>query len=117
MKNGDIISDKYIIIRKINEGLSSKIYLVKDKETQKEYVAKIFKNNINNNKEIEIYNRIKELNNIGILKLYSSGEIKILNKEKEYEFRKYYILEYATKGDLFKYIFFSRGLGEKLINY
>ena len=114
MKNGDIISDKYIIIRKINEGLSSKIYLVKDKETQKEYVAKIFKNNINNDKEIEIYNRIKELNNIGILKLYSSGEIKILNKEKEYEFRKYYILEYATKGDLFKYIFFSRGLGEKL---
>ena len=42
--NKDNIADKYIVIRYIDGGLTSNVYKVEEKETQKIYAAKIFHN-------------------------------------------------------------------------
>lgn len=105
----DIINnERFFIIRELGEGGFSNVYLVKSEKDKLEYAAKILKKNKENtttdmiDKEFEINKKVKVLKNSNIVNLvnYGIGTIKIKNKEFK---KKYYIFEYALKGDLLKY--------------
>ena len=68
------IDSKYLIEEKIGSGLSSKVFLVKEIISKKEYVAKVFKEKFQflYYKEINILNKLKEKNNEYIIKFVNS---------------------------------------------
>ena len=107
------IGSKYIIKELIDEGLTAKVYLVEDKETKKEYAAKIFKKLKNVDPTIEIYylNKLKKINNQNIINIIDAGEDEIIGVEKNSKKVNYIILEYATYGKIYDYII-NKGLGE-----
>ena len=107
------IGSKYIIKELIDEGLTAKVYLVEDKETKKEYAAKIFKKLKNPDTTIEIYylNKLKKINNQNIINIIDAGEDEIIGVEKNSKKVNYIILEYATYGKIYDYII-NKGLGE-----
>ena len=58
------INSKYIIIKKEGEGITSKVYKVRDKDNQNIYAAKVFTRPYKSfEKEVEILNIINALNN------------------------------------------------------
>jgi len=117
MKNNQIIDnmidERYSILSKIDSGSFGVVYLVKDNENQINYAAKIFKSDKGSENELEINNIVKEIKSKYILKLVNSGKGIIRRNGKIFKNKKYYIFEYASKGDFFKYIRFSGKLKEK----
>ena len=102
--NEGIIADKYIVIELIGVGLTSNVYKIEEKETQKIYAAKIFHNKYKHfffNEE-EILNILKEKKIPDIINIEKSGfgEISIDEKKEE---KHYIIMEYASKLNLFFY--------------
>jgi len=110
------IDKKYDIIKRKDKGATSKVYLVKDSTTKKEYAAKILiKQSICFNDEIEILNALKEAKNPYILNLIDSGTGNVVLKNKDLKDKQYIILEYASKGNLFYYIAqFKQGLKKNM---
>ena len=113
MERKEIINNKYIIIEKRGNGITSDVFQVKDIKTEKFYAAKIFKNSSKFFlKEIEILNSIKKVNNPHIINIIESNITQ--NGQLPKEDQQYIILEYASKGDLFDYISLTNnGLKEK----
>ena len=109
------IDNKYVLFDKKGEGATSKVYLVKDPNTDKFYAGKILLNQNNLfDKEIEILNRLRPTNNPYIINLIDSGNGEIIRANKPPVTKSYLILEYASKGELFNYIFCpKKGLQEK----
>jgi len=109
MERKELINNKYIILEKKGYGLTSDVFQVKDIKTENFYAAKIFKKSSKFLfKEIEILNSIKKVNNPYIINMIESN---ISQNTKD---KKYIILEYASKGDLFDYIsLINNGLKEK----
>ncbi len=114
MESKELINNKYIILEKKGNGVTSDVFQVKDIKTEKFYAAKIFKNSNSKFflKEIEILNSIKKVNNpyiINIIESNISQNGQLPTKDKQY-----IILEYASKGELFDYISLTNnGLKEK----
>ena len=106
------VDKKYDIIEKKGFGASSVVYLVKDSTTKKTYAAKILKKqNKVFNDEIEMLNILKEEQNPYILNLVNKGTGNVTLKDKDLKEKQYIILEYASKGSLFNYIYlFPQGL-------
>ena len=109
------IGQNYIIKEIIGSGFSADVFHVIEKETWKEYAAKVFnverKSDCDN--EINVINILKEDNNPYIIKIKESGEGDIIRKNKPKINTKYYILEYASFGNIFDYIFWRKsGFGE-----
>ena len=105
MKNGDKIDNKYIIIDYLGKGYTSIIELVKECDLDNNlYIAKLFVNEEHNSNyilnEIKINKLITEKNIPNSIKYINDG---FLEEKNEY----YLILEYAPKGDLLKYIYFT----------
>ena len=126
MESSDIIEQigqNYIIKEIIGSGCSADVFLVYERETKKEYAAKVFNESrkLDCDNEIKIINILKEENNPNIIKIIESGEGDIIRKNKPKINTKYYILEYASFGNIFDYIFYrKKGLGElysKIIFY
>ena len=116
-KNEEQIDSRYIIKEKIGEGLKTNIFLVLDKKTNKEYVSKVFKEGEKNkalfNNEIKILNILKKYKNPYIINIIDSGEGNIIKTNKKDLIRKYSILEYASNGNIFDYIYYKKcGFGE-----
>ena len=116
-KNEEQIDSRYIIKEKIGEGLKTNIFLVLDKETNKEYVAKVCKEGEKNkalfDNEIKILNILKKYKNPYIINIIDSGEGNIIRTNKKNLIRKYSILEYASNGNIFDYIYYKKsGFGE-----
>ena len=109
------INDKYAILEKNGSGASAKVYFVKDPETEKTYAAKVMRKPTELfDKEIEILNSLKVTNNPLMINLVDNGTGNIVLKDKPPERKQYMILEYAPKGELFKYIYwYKQGLQEK----
>lgn len=110
------IDDKYLIIEKKGFGATSILFQVRDKTTGKIYATKVLLSNQKLFKnEIQILEELKALNNPNIINMIDSGHGKIIRKNKPDRELDYITLEYAPKGSLFKYIFYSQnGLEEKL---
>jgi len=110
------INDKYAILEKKGSGGSARVYLVKDPETEKTYAAKVLRKQTELfDKEIELLNSLKVTNNPYVINLVDNGAGIIILKDKAPERKQYMILEYAPKGELFKYIYWynKQGLQEK----
>ena len=108
------IDNKYIIKEKIGSGGQANAFLVTEKGNNKNYVAKVSKqDNDSMNNEINILKELKEYNNPYITNLIDSGEGEIIRINREPKKRKYCILEYAPNGNIFDYIYCKHsGLGE-----
>ena len=108
----DLIDTRYLILEKLENQKNAKIFLVKEKESNKSYVAKVFKEETSEI-EIEILNILKTNNNPYTVKIIYSGEGEIIRKNKEPKKRKYFISEFCPYGNLFDYIYVKpSGLGE-----
>ena len=110
MIDNGLIDEKYIILKKIGGGGTSKVFLVKEVGANEKYAAKIL-TKMNNetifNNEINILNYLQnKINKKYIINLisYNEGIIKRKNIITE---NKYLILEFAEKGNLYDYIFYS----------
>ena len=108
------VGQDYIIHSKIGSGGEANIFLVKRNNEEKEYVAKVPKrqdNCISN--EINILRELKQYNNPYIINIIDFGEGAIIRRERKTKIRNYAILEKASNGSLFDYIFCKEsGLGE-----
>ena len=105
MEIEDNIDNKYIIITKLGEGAFGKVYLVKEKDTNKKFAVKVLlKENKNFENIIKIIQRISSLKTEYIIKMINSGKGPVY-KEGEYKGNYQYIVyEYASKGALIEYI-------------
>lgn len=112
--NKDTITDNinneiFYIIQKLGEGAFGKVYLVKRDKDNLLYAAKILKEdnrvreNANIDNEFEINKKVKELKNPNIVNLVCYGEGKIKRNNEITLNKKYYIFEYALKGNLYNY--------------
>ena len=111
----NIINNKYIISKKLSYGGQANIFLVKEIDTNKKYVAKIPK--INNDlflvSEVEILKSLNKKNIPNIINYVEDGKTK--GKKPGAVEVSYAILEYAQNRDLEQYVKFpGSGCGEKL---
>jgi len=130
MENGDTLGDNYSVIERLGSGGQAVVYLVREIYSGIEYVAKLIKKedeedededeNENEdedtfNLEIKLNQKISTINppNLYILRYFKHGTTNFNRKGICYENVPYLILEYAPKGDLYKYIDITGGFGEK----
>ena len=109
------VDNKYSILEKKGSGATSIVYLVRAPETEKTYAAKIMKQPTDYfDREIEILNSLKNVNNPFMINLIDNGTGNISLKNKVLENKQYIVLEYAPKGELFNYVYcYKQGLKEK----
>lgn len=116
-KNNLTINDRYIILENKGKGGFGEVYLAIEKTTKNKYAIKILKEITSSfQEEISILEKVSALNSQYIINLIEFGEgpIKIDYLEKEYQKKQYIVFDYASKGELYKYIFYSQnGLNEK----
>ena len=115
MDEGKIsLDNKYVIKMNKGKGVTSEVFLVEEEETHNLYAAKILLHHCPFfDNEIQILNALKNANIPYIVNIVASGDGEI-KKDKKSIKKQYIILEYAQRGDLFKYIFFcEKGLKEK----
>ena len=106
---------RYIIKEKIGSGGTANIFLVEEIETNREYVAKVLKNDNNNlyNNEVYILNILRPYNSPYIINIINSGEGNINRNNRNPRLRKYAILEYAPYGNIYNFLYAkNNGLGE-----
>ena len=109
MESQDSIDNKYIIIERKGHGGTADVYLVKEPETNKTYAVKVLIEPSDYfDKEVEILNTLKKINNPYIVNLIDSGKGTIIRANKPTQINQYLVLEYAPKIDLFSYVYFTR---------
>ena len=105
--NGNsIIKNKYQILKRKGKGGFGEVYKAEDIQTKKKYAVKIFfkgkESEIKN--EIRIHNIVTQLKNPYIINIIDSGEELIKTEFLDKENRRYIIMDYAFKGELYEYI-------------
>ena len=105
--------DEYILLETIGEGTFGKVKLAIHKKTNQEVAIKIFeKKKFFSSKDIIYFQKeisiLKKLNHPNIINIYN-----IIENDTHF----YIIMEYASKGDLFKYIVNRKRLDEKEAAY
>ena len=104
-----LFNEKYTIKEKKGGGGTAKAFLVLEKKTQKEYIAKIIEDYDNYKREIKIYEKLNAKNNPNIIKMIDHGIGYIQYERKQ----NYIILEYAPNRELFDYVVYAgEGFGE-----
>ena len=116
MEIQETIDSKYIIIEKKGHGATASVYLVKEINKDTVYAAKVLKKSSELfDKEIQILTELKNQGNDNkyIVNIVDSGEGLIIRKNRPQLTRQYLVLEYASKGELFNYIYAAKsGLNE-----
>ena len=115
IKDEETIDSKYIILDKKGSGLTANVFKVREINKQNSYAAKVLKKPSNYfAKEIEVLNILKPFNNPFIVNIIDSGEGFVIRKDHPQKKSQYLILEYASKGELFDYIYYAdSGLSER----
>ena len=103
----------YLILETLGEGTFGKVKLAIHKQTNQEVAIKIFeKKNFISSKDLLYFKNeisiLKKLNHPNIIRIYN-----IIEDDLNY----YIIMEYASKGELFKYIVDKKRLNEKEAAY
>ena len=117
------IDDKYIIIKKLSYGGQANIFLIREKYSDKVYVAKvpIEEGDSFLTSEIQILKYLKDNQTPYIINIVNNGNGEIIRKNREPVKISYIILEYAKNRDLEQYVRFPKsGFGEsfsKIIFY
>ena len=102
-----LLDNKYIVEKFKGNGGYSKVFLVKEINSQKEYAAKILtKVSRASTNELDICNIIKNKikDNTYIIDFITHGNGSIQKDKKIKINQNYYIFSYASKGDLWQYI-------------
>ena len=109
------INEKYKIIERKGKGASAIVYLAEDKNTKKQYAVKVLKEKTPTYKtEIKILEKVSSLNCPYIVNLIEFGEGPIKITSKPVKISDYLVLEFASKGEIFDYIYCSgNGLKER----
>ena len=112
----ETIDSKYTILEKKGFGATANVFLVKQNNDNNVYAAKVLKepSDLFDN-EIQMLNNLKIQGNLNpyITNIIDSGEGLILRKNHSQKVSQYLVLEYASKGELFNYIYCSKcGLSE-----
>ena len=116
MENQDTLDNKYSIIKRLGSGGQAVVYLVKEKNSNNEYAAKMMENKKNVEKEIRLNKKISSVNPPipYIIRFITEGTGDFIRGAKKLHNQKYYLFEYASKYSLYKYIRVSgEGFGEK----
>ena len=110
----ETIDTKYIIQEKKGHDKTSDIYLFKTANSDKIYAAKVFKEDSKYfDKEVDILNYLKPINNLYMINIIGSRIGLIKRKGLPETKKQFLILEYASKGELFDYIYYpSEGFSE-----
>ena len=111
----ETIDSKYIILDKKGHGATANVYLVKEENNPTVYAAKVLKKSSDLfDKEIGILNTLKESNIHNIVNIINSGEGLIVRRNHPQKASQYLVLEYASKGELFNYVYCAKcGLRER----
>ena len=109
------IDNKYIILERKGKGATANVYLVEDKNNKAKYAVKVLKEITPYfEKEIEILQKVSILKNPYIINLIHYGEGPVKKSSKPETNNQYMVLDYASKGELFDYIYCAeKGLNEK----
>ena len=116
MNDIPVLHKKYYLLSKLGEGATSHVYIGSPLHNTHHYVAiKIITNkHIRKNafeQEVEILSNIKSAN---VIQLIEFGFGPIERRLQISDDKKYLILEYASKGNLFNYIYYpERSFGEE----
>ena len=95
MEEYGIIDSKYRIKKKIGSGGQANIFLVEKIGTNKEYAAKVFKQNTQSlENEINMLQEVKQYQCPYIINIIDSGEGLVERNKRISEIRKYFILEH-----------------------
>ena len=110
------IGSEYIIKEKLGSGGQANVFLVTKVGSEKTYAAKVFKWNTDAiNDEMHFLQVLNEYNNPYIIHLIESGEGEIVRNNRKTKISKYLIMENASNGNIFDYIYYKKsGLGELL---
>ena len=113
--NQETIDSRYIIIDKKGNGATANVYLVKEQNDPRVFAAKVLKKPSDLfEQEINILNTLKPFKNPYIVNIINSGEGLIIRNNHPQKESQYLILEYASKGELFNYIYCAKsGLSER----
>ena len=113
LQKDSIIDNKYIIIKKIDEGAFAKIYLTKKKETEEQYAVKVLKKG--KTPKIDIYSFLKESEILKILNvlekenkyiphIYDTGKAIFKYAQNNTEEKLYYVTDYIPNKTLLEYV-------------
>ena len=113
--NESTINNRYKIIEKKGRGASATVYLAEDINTKKQYAVKVLKEITPSfQKEIQMLEKVSSLKNPYIVNLIEFGEGPVKIGSKPSRNLQYFVLEYASKGEIFDYIYcYQKGLKEK----
>ena len=111
----EIIAKEYYILKKLDNGGTSNVYLLKSMKNERNYVAKIYNSKCKYyEKEVEILKKISLLNAPNIIRLISYGEEEIkIDSYSESENKQYIILDYFPNKDLLSFIMNKDGIDEQ----
>ena len=109
------INNKYKIIEVKGKGASATVYLTEELNTKKQYAVKVLKEITPNfQTEIQMLEKVSSLHNPYIVNLIEFGEGPIKVESRPSINRQYFVLDYASKGEIFDYIYcFQKGLKER----
>jgi serine/threonine protein kinase len=117
-KDFAILDDKYILIKKIGTGATCKVKLAKVKETNEIVAVKILtpqpgRTNIPNKHFVQEVEMLKKINHLNIINLKDGNKGIVKKPDGRSKMVDYIVLDFASNGELFDYIYFPRkGLGE-----
>jgi len=105
MQNQDNIDNKYNIIEYLG-GVGSDFYRVRNANNNTEYMAEVLINDDENmfQQLVQMTTNVSNLNNPNIIHLHNHGTGTITRGANVTNNKKYLILDYCSKGDLFKYV-------------
>ena len=110
-----VLDNRFMILKELGSGGSSKVYKIKDSKNDKEYALKIFleKEELFEN-EVTINKMIAQLNNPFFIKYISSSAGFLINGETN-SLKHYIIFELCSKGNPIPYLYYNEtGLEEKI---
>lgn len=113
-----ILDDKYFLNRKIGKGATCKVHLGKLKNESVDLAIKIltgYEKGGNNSKHFRAeIDMLKKINHPNIINLLDGNRGILKKPDGRSKLVDYIVLEYASNGELFDYIYFPRqGFGEK----
>ena len=96
------LDNRYLIIKEIDNGMTSKVYKILDEQTSEIKIAKIYENDSAHTfkKEKKIFKMLQALDLSSNIKYYASG-IGVLESDGNKEKKMFSILEYGNNGNLF----------------
>ncbi len=111
-----ILDEKYLILNKLGSGYSCTVYLGRklNSKSPQNYAIKIMRKDLDSDYDETEIKALSALNDSNIVKIIEFGEGIFKDPEEGDETRKYLVLELATNGEVFDYIFYpKKGFEEK----